>query len=336
MVDLLEKLSNENGVSGNEDKIRQIIIDEVTPYADDISVDSIGNIIVHKSGTGKKILVTAHMDEPGFILSGITDKGYIKFKSVGSMDSRTIISKRVSIGDNKIMGVIGMKAIHLQKRAERENTVDVSDLFIDIGAKDKAHAEKKVKLGDYITFDTSFGALNENVKGKALDSRIGCFCLIEALKKNYKNDIHAVFATQHEVGSRGAKVAAYNINADIALVLDTVESADMFKTADFEKNAKVGHGAVISYMDKRIIADKAASDKLLQMAEKANIKTQMKMSTVGATDGGAVQTSGLAAKTISIGVPCRYSHTPVSIASKADIKAALKLTELFLENGDEI
>jgi endoglucanase len=297
---------------------------------------------VHKSGTGKKLLVTAHMDEPGFILSGITDKGYIKFKSVGSMDSRTIISKRVAIGDNKIMGVIGMKAIHLQKRAERENTVDVSDLFIDIGAKDKAHAEKKVKLGDYITFDTSFGALNENenenvnVKGKALDSRIGCFCLIEALKKNYKNDIYAVFATQHEVGSRGAKVAAYSINADIALVLDTVESADMFKTADFEKNAKVGHGAVISYMDKRIIADKAVSDKLLQMAEKANIKTQVKMSTVGATDGGAVQTSGLAAKTISIGVPCRYSHTPVGIASKADIKAALKLTALFLKNGDEI
>lgn len=338
MADLLEKLCNENGVSGNEDKIRRMIINEITPYTDKITVDSIGNITAFKKGgrSGKKIMITAHMDEPGFIVSDITENGYIKFKSVGAIDSRVIISKRVLIGENKISGVIGMKAIHLQKRSERESTVAVSDLFIDIGAKNKKAAEKKAALGDYITFDTLFGALGENIKGKALDSRIGCYCLIEALKNDYEHDIYAVFAAQNEVGNRGAKIAAYNINPDIALVLDTVEAADMYGTAEHEKNVKVGCGAVISYMDKRVISDRTASDKIMKLAKNKGVKIQTKKSAIGASDGGAAQTARNGSQVINIAVPCRYSHTPVCIASRDDIASMLELISIFLRNGDEI
>lgn len=336
MVELLRRLSSENGVSGNEDNVRNLIIREIGPLADKISVDSIGNIIAFKQGkrSNKKLMLTAHMDEPGFIVSGITEKGYIKFKSVGRIDSRTIISKCVVIGEKKINGIIGMKAIHLQKREERENTVNVSDLFIDIGAKSKKAAERVVKLGDYITFNTKFGAVGNNVKGKALDSRIGCCCLIELLKKDYEDDIYAVFTSQYEIENRGARIAAYNINPDYAIVLDTVEAADMYNSK--EKNAALGGGAVISFMDKRTIADKALSNKLIDVAKAENIPFQLNKAIVSASDGGSVQAAGNGAKVVNISVPCRYSHTPVSIVSRADMQSVVELTYLFLRNGDNI
>lgn len=307
MACLLETLCNENGVSGNEHKIRDIIKKEIADLADDISVDTIGNLIAVKHGkTGRKIMLVSHMDEPGYIVSEITDTGYIKFRAVGKIDPRTIVSKRVSIGENKIKGIIGMKAIHLQKKEERENVVSVSDLFIDIGAKDKKDAQKKVSLGDYIAFDTEFREIGDCVKGKALDARISCVCLIEALKQSYDCTVYAVFASQSETGGRGAGVAAYSINPDMAVIIDTVESADMFGVKPHEKKAALGSGAVV---------------------EESAFKT---------ADAVAVQTARGGTKIIRISVPCRYSHTPVCIASKSDIKSAAERIGLFVKNGDTL
>ncbi|MCC8169348.1 MAG: M42 family peptidase [Oscillospiraceae bacterium] len=336
MAELLKKLCNEIGVSGNDRRIRSLIINEVKRYADEITVDSIGNLIIHKRGRvgEKKIMAAAHMDEPGFIVSGITDKGYIKFNSVGTIDLRTIISKRVVIGDGKLDGVIGMKAIHLQKKSDRENAVSVSDLFIDIGAEDKKEAQKRVAIGDYISFNTSFGVLGENIKGKALDSRIGCYCLAECLKRDYESDFYAVFTAQHEIGGRGAAVAAYNINPDIALVLGSVEAADMFKTKEHERNAVLGGGAVASYMDGGVISDRAAQNRLLELA--ADIPVQLKVPSAAMSDGGTIQTACGGAAVITVDVPCRYSHSPVCIASMRDVESMTELTNLFLRNGDKI
>lgn len=307
MACLLETLCNENGVSGNEHKIRDIIKQEIADYADDIKVDTMGNLIAVKHGKSeRKIMLVAHMDEPGYIVSGITDTGYIKFSAVGKIDPRTIVSKRVLIGENKINGVIGMKAIHLQKKEERENVVKVSDLFIDIGAKDKKDAQKQVHLGDFIAFDTEFREIGGCVKGKALDARISCVCLIEALKQRYDCTVYAVFAVQNEIDGRGAGAAAYDINADTAIIIDTVESADMFGVKPHEKKAVLGGGAVV---------------------EKSAFKT---------ADAVAVQTACAGIKVIRVSVPCRYSHTPVCMASKSDIKSASELIDLFVKNGDTI
>lgn len=336
MACLLEKLSNESGVSGNEHKIRDIIIREITPYVDKIEIDTMGNLIAVKHGKkNKKIMISAHMDEPGFIVSDITDTGYIKFKSVGKIDLRTIVSKRVLIGENKIKGVIGMKAIHLQKKSERENTVDVSDLFIDIGAKDKKNAKKKINLGDFISFDTEFKEIGENIKGKALDSAISCVCLAEALKQSYESDIYAVFAVQSEIEGRGAQVAAYGINPDAAVILDTIEAADMFGVKPNEKTASLGGGVVISHMDKRAVFDSAASDKLMKLAMDNGVKAQPRVLSAAASDGGAVQTACTGIPTVNISVPCRYSHSPVCMASKSDIASAVELAGLFLKNAKD-
>lgn len=336
MACLLKRLSEADGVSGNEHKIRDIIIKEITPYVNKISLDSMGNLIAVKYGrNGKKIMLSSHMDEPGFIVAGITDTGYLKFSPVGKTDPRLIVSKRVSIGENRVKGVIGMKAIHLQKKTERENVVSVSDLFIDIGAKNKKEAEKKIDLGDFIAFDSAFRETEEKAIGKALDSRISCVCLIEALKNSYDCDIYAVFAVQSEIEGRGAQVAAYAAEPDKAVIIDTVEAADMYGVKDCEKTAALGGGAVISYMDKTSLFNKNAADRLKTLAEDNGISVQKKSSASGVSDGGAVMTARGGIETINISVPCRYSHSPVCMASKADISAAAELIKLFLNNEKE-
>ncbi len=229
MAELLKKMSEINAVSGNENDIRNLIIAEIKDNVDDITVDTMGNVIAYKKGSdsGKKIAVAVNMDEPGFIISGVTEKGYLKFKAVGNIDPRKIISKKVVIGADKIKGVIGMKAIHLQTKSERENVVAASKLFIDIGAKDKEDAEKYVKLGDYVTFDTEFMQIGSNVKGKALDRSGICTSLINAVEKEYKYDTYMCFLVQSEVGARGAKIVSHRINADVILSVSSAETADM-------------------------------------------------------------------------------------------------------------
>ena len=167
---LIKELCNLSGVSGNEGEVRNFIKEKITPYADEITVDTIGNLIALKKGDGtKKVMVSCHTDEVGFIVSGANDNGFLEFKTVGGIDTRVIISKRVIIGDNKIPGVIGMKAVHLQKKSERETVPEVSSLYIDIGTKTKEEALSKVKLGDYVAFDTTFEMLGEDTfKAKAI------------------------------------------------------------------------------------------------------------------------------------------------------------------------
>ena len=332
---LLERLCNECGVSGDEGRIREIIKSEITPYVDNITVDSMGNIIAFKKGkdSSKKVMMAAHMDEVGFIISGITDKGYLKFKTVGGIDTRVIISKKVLIGDKRVHGIIGMKAIHLQGATERENVPDVSDLTIDIGAKSKEDAKKRVSIGDYATFDTLYSDLGtDKVKAKALDDRVGCAALVEALKRDCEYDLYACFTTQEEVGLRGATVCAYNINPDIALVIEGTTCSDVYKCDEKDYVTKCGGGGVLSFMDGSTIFDSKLRDTLYNLAEKNNILVQYKKAATGGTDAGIIHKTGCGVKTAVIAVPCRYIHSPVSVASKMDIEAVKKFTCMFLEN----
>ncbi len=339
MAELLKLLSKTDGVSGNEHKLRAIIIERIKDITDDITVDSMGNLIAFKKGKkgGRTVAVTANMDEPGFIVSGITDKGYLKFKTVGTIDARKLVSKKVVIGDNRIKGVIGMKAIHLQTKSERENVVPADKLFIDIGAKNKTDAQKYVSLGDYVTFDTEFKILGDNIKGKALDRSGACRALIKALENEYDCDMYACFLVQHEVGARGAKIAAHRLNADAVITVSTADTTDMHGCEDENSGCKIGGGVVINYADKGVIADKELTDSMIKSAKKAKIKMQIKVLGQWSGDAGAMQTNGFAVKCLSAALPCRYSHSPVSIMSLDDIKNTAGYISLFLNKiGDMI
>ena len=334
----LKELTNLSGVSGNEAEVREFIISKIKPYADEITVDTMGNVIALKKGdSSKKVMLSAHMDEVGFIISEITEKGYLKFKTVGGIDTRTILAKRLRIGKNKVLGVIGMKAVHLQKKSEREQTPEIKELFIDIGAKDKESAEKLINLGDYATFDTEFEQFGEDtVKAKALDDRAGCAVLIEAMKNPVKYDTYFCFTTQEEVGLRGARVAANRINPDIALVVESTSCSDVYGFEPYESVTKLGKGAAVTFMDGTTIVDNAFRKKLFDMAKSANIAVQYKCSTSGGNDAGRIHLSGNGVKTASVSLPTRYLHSSASIASLVDLNAVLGLVELFLQRIDEV
>lgn len=336
---LLKKLCEASGVSGNENEVRDIIIKEISDIADKITVDTMGNVIAYKKGTSsnKKIMMSAHMDEVGFIITGITDSGYLRFDTVGGIDTRVIISKKVTIGSDKIKGIIGMKAIHLQKTAERESVPEIKDLFIDIGAKNKSEAQKYINLGDYAVFDTEFAEFgNDKIKAKALDDRVGCDILIKSLQKICKYDRYICFLVQEEVGLRGATIAANRIKPDLALVLESTTCSDVFGSKEHEYATVLGGGVAVSFMDRTTIVDKEYRQWLYNAAVKAEIPVQYKKTVMGGNDAGAVHISGEGVKTASLSVPCRYLHSPAGIVSKTDVNAMNDLVDLFIENAEEI
>ena len=335
---LLKELTNLSGVSGNEKKVREFIISQISDYCDKIEIDSIGNIIALKKGKqDKKVMLAAHMDEVGFIISEITDKGFLKFKTVGGIDTRTILAKRLKIGENGVLGVIGMKAVHLQKKSEKDSVPEISDLYIDIGAKDKESAEKLVKLGDYAVFETEYEKLGENtIKAKAIDDRAGCAVLIELIKKPQKYDTYFCFTTQEEVGLRGARLAAYKIKPNISLVIEATSCSDVYGFEPYESVTKMGSGAAVTFMDRTTIIDDELRKKIFEMGKEAKIPVQYKGSTSGGNDAGRIHISGEGIKTAVISLPCRYIHSCASVASLIDFAAVKNLAELFLEKIDEV
>ena len=338
MAELLKRLSEAHAVSGCETAAREIILDEIKGITDDITVDTMGNIIAFKKGreSGKTIAkckvfaITANMDEAGAIISGITDKGYIKFKSVGDIDPRKLVSKKI-ITESGVKGVIGMKAIHLQTREERENVVKVKDLYIDIGARDKEDAKKRVSLGEYVTFLTDFDDLGENVKGKALGRSGACTALINALKGDYPYDFYAIFTVQHEVGSRGALITAHRINADVLLTVSAAESGDMIGCSG---GMKLGEGVRVNLRDSRTIADRPLSDALLSLAKENGIRASARVTVPYFSDGGAAQITDT--RVVSAVIPCRYALSPVSIMNKGDISETEKFIRLYLNKIGEL
>ena len=331
MIDILEKLSDSDGVSGNEDEVRDFIIHEIYPFADKIEVDALGNVIAFKKGekSGKRIMLSAHMDEVGFIVTDITDSGYIKFDEVGGIDPRVLISKRVTIGKNKVRGVIALKAVHLQTKEERENAKKISDLSVDIGAKDKTDAERLVSVGDYISFDTKFSKMGKNAcKGKALDDRVGCAAIISAIKEKNKYDTWYCFTVQEEVGCRGSACAARKVKPDYALVIEGTTCSDVSGVSPYLEVTTLGGGAAFSIMDRGSYSDREYTDYLYESAKSAGIKVQYKRTTMGANDARSIQVSASGCRTAAVSVPVRYLHSPVSIISESDFEAVCSIAKM--------
>lgn len=336
---LLKELCEADGVSGNEKAVRDILLREVQKSADDIKIDTMGNLIVYKKGecSDKRIMMSAHMDEVGFIITGITDDGYLRFDTVGGIDTRVIISKKVRIGKERVAGVIGMKAIHLQKASERESVPAIKDLFIDIGADSKSAAENMVHIGDYAAFDTDYAEFgNACIKAKAIDDRAGCAVLLDTLNRKCKYDRYICFLVQEEVGLRGAQIAAHQIKPDIALVLESTTCSDVYGSKEHEYATKLGGGAAVSFMDRSSIVDSNYRKWLYDSAVAAKIPVQYKKTTMGGNDAGAIYISGEGVKTASLSVPCRYLHSPAGVAAKSDIDAMRRIVEIFIDRAEEV
>lgn len=326
---LIKELTDLNGVSGNENEVREFIISKIENLCDSYRVDSIGNIIAYKKGSGSrlKVMLSAHMDEVGFIVSGHTDKGFLKFKAVGGIDDRILPGKKVLVGNKKLSGVIGSKPIHQQDRDEREKITKIKSLYIDIGAESKEEAEKLAPLGEFIAFDSDFIQLGYDcIKAKALDDRVGCAVLIEALKHSYDFELYACFTVQEEVGLRGAQVAAFNVMPDAALVIEGTTCADVPDVEPQDYSTVLGNGAALTIVDRTCYCDKELVQYLYDVAVRNGIKVQYKQTTTGGNDAGQIQRTGIGVKIASISVPCRYIHSPVSVMSRSDYEAVERLT----------
>lgn len=319
-MELLKRLTQCNSVSGNENEIRELIKNEAKPYADTIFEDALGNLIVRKKGVGKKIMLASHMDEIGVIITFIEENGFLRFAPVGGLYTKDLLGRRVEFSD-KTVGIIGLE----EKATERT----IQNMFIDIGAKDRKEAQKLVKIGDTACFSGEFKMQNNKVIAKALDNRVGCFVLLEALKSLEKtnNDLYFVFTVQEEVGLRGAKTSAFSIMPDLALAIDVTDTGDTPKSEVME--VKLGGGAAIKVMDSSCMCSPEVRSTLIHLAKKNSIPYQMEVLTAGGTDAGAIHLTGSGVKTGAISIPTRFIHSPSEMADVDDILSAVKLTSKF-------
>lgn len=328
---MLKDLCLLNGTSGREEAVRNYIIEKIKDKCE-YSVDALGSVIAFKKGEkapDKKVLVAAHTDEVGFIITDITDDGYLRFAPVGGIDAAVVLGRRVDI--NGIKGVVGAKAVHLLSDDEKKNEPAFDKLAIDIGAADKAEAEKAVSLGDCAYFASDYCEFGDGfIKSKALDDRIGCMLMIELINSDLEYDTYFCFNVQEEVGLRGSGCSAYAVKPDVAVILESTTAADIDGVTGGDKCCVLGKGPVVSFMDGRTIYDKQIFDLAFEVAKENNIKIQTKTKIAGGNDAGAIQKSGAGCRVAAVSLPCRYIHSGSSVVKIGDIEETRRFLPLFL------
>lgn len=349
-INLIRELSLAFGPSGCEDAVRTLITEQIKGDCDNCAVDKAGNLIAVLRGRGpdydpknpRKLMLSAHMDEVGFMITAITEEGYLKFLPVGGIDPRVMCGRHVLVGDDRrrIHGVIASKAIHLQTPEERTKTTPVKNMYIDIGAKDADDAGKYVSVGDYAVFDSefvTFGKDNARIKGKALDDRAGCAMLIEIMRDLHRNpcnmpfDVYFAFTTCEEVGISGANVAAFGIGPDTAIILEATAVNDM-PGAGRDTISKQGEGGTLSLADRGTIYDMGFIEFARQTAEQSGLKCQIKQAMTGGTDAAHIQRSLTGVRVLGLSLPTRYIHSASNVALYEDFEQTHKLVSAMLRN----
>ncbi len=329
MLDLLRKLCLLDATSGDEKTVRDFIISEINGFCE-WKTDPLGNILVFKKGDNrpqKKVMLDAHMDEVGIIISSITDSGFLKFTTVGGIETSALMFRKVKI-NGKINGVICGKPVHLLSKDEGKKLPKNDELYIDIGASSKSEAESLVNLGDRAVICGDFENINGMLLSKALDDRIGCAILIKLIKQPSSYDFYASFSVQEEIGLRGAKTAAFSINPECAIILEGTTAADIAKVNAEDTVCKLKLGPAVSFMDKATCYDR----EFYNAALNSGILCQPKSAVTGGNNSGAVHLSREGVRTIAISVPCRYIHSSSSVATIEDCENAKALAEYML-NG---
>lgn len=334
MINTLKTLCALSGVSSFEDEVRDYIRQRVTPYATDLRVDAMGNLIVLKKGaraTGNKLMLCAHMDEVGLIIKSITEDGYLKFGCVGGIDRRVLLGKQVALGEQKVTGVIGLKAIHMTTAEERKKVPKLEEYYIDIGVKSREEAEKLVGIGDCGVFVSDVVEFGDGMlKAKAIDDRVGCAVLVKLLEENLPMDCTFVFTVQEEVGTRGAFGSAFSVTPEIALVLEGTTAADNPALDESLQVCWPGKGPVLSWMDGGSIYDRGLFELLRDLADRKGLPWQMKHYLAGGTDASAIQRTKSGVRVAGISAAVRYLHAPSSVANISDMEHMLTLARLFV------
>lgn len=349
-INLIRELSLAFGPSGCEDAVRSLIVEQIKGDCDNYTVDKAGNLIAVIRGRGpdydkknpRKLMLSAHMDEVGFMITAITEEGYLKFATVGGIDPRVLCGRHVQVGDEKrrIHGVIASKAIHLQTSEERSKTTPVKNMYIDIGAKDAEDAGKYVSVGDYAVFDSefvTFGKDGAKIKGKALDDRAGCAMLIEIMRDfhgtpcNMPFDVYFAFTTCEEVGISGANVAAFGIAPDTAIILEATAVNDL-PGAGRNFVSKQGEGGTLSLCDRGTVYDMGFIDYARQTAEQNGLKCQLKQAFTGGTDAAHIQRSLTGVRVLGLSLPTRYIHSASNVALYEDFEQTYKLVVAMIRN----
>jgi len=330
---LLKKLTEAMGPSGFENEIRNVIRAEVESLVDKSYTDVLGSLLCEKNidAAGPKVMLDAHMDEVGLMIVHAEDSGLLKFRALGGVDPRVLVSKPVHIGSSKRHGVIGSKPIHLQSPDERTKPLKLDQLYIDIGAKDKSDALAAVKLGDVAVFTTVYEEIGERAaKAKSFDDRVGCGALIEVLRDAPNLPLYAAFTVQEEVGLRGATTAAYRLQPDIAIALEGTVCFDVVGAPGHGQSTIMGAGPALTVQDGQTLADRRFLEFMMSVAEKHNIPYQMRRVKGGSNDYGSIHKvrEGIIGGAIS--VPVRYIHAPAQIISLDDYDNTIRLTKAVL------
>ncbi len=340
-MDLLEKLCIAHGVSGFENEVLDILKEELGRSCDEVSADSFGNIIGKKGRGDKKIMLAAHMDEVGFMVKHITSDGFLNFVKIGGIDNRVLLNQRVLIRTRKgdVFGLIGSKPPHLQKPEERKKVVKHEEMFIDIGVKTKKEAEKKVEIGDPIIFEPNYGKLNGKLYyGKAIDNRIACYILVkimESLPKNLKKTVYAVGSAQEEVGLKGARVAAFKLDPDYAIAVDTTLAGDTPEISEKESSLCLGKGPAITITEasgRGVITHPKVKDVIMKSAKKKKIPVQIDVLEGGMTDAAIIYLTREGIPSGVISIPTRYIHGPSAVFHMKDVDNTVKLAVEAIKN----
>jgi len=319
MFETIKNLTRAFGVSGNEEEIRETIISQIKDKVDEIKVDALGNLFAIKKGTGKKIMLAAHMDEIGIIVTHIDKNGFLRFSNLGGVSPFISLGQRVKFKT----GIIGV--ISKEEKFEDIKALKLSNLFIDIGAQSREEAEKLVNVGDVANFVGETVQQGDMIVSKALDDRAACGVLVKTIKNLPKteNEIYFVFTVQEELGLRGAKTAAYQIEADYAIAVDVTETGDTPESRLME--VSVGKGPAIKIKDNSVMCHKDVIELIKSKAEENNIPYQFEILEHGGTDAGSIHISGGGIPTGAISIPTRYIHSPSECASLKDLENCVKL-----------
>jgi putative aminopeptidase FrvX len=337
-LELLKQLSEVAGIPGWEDRVRDLVQKELKGLVDDVRTDALGNVIAHKKGKGKKIMIAAHMDEIGFYVKHVDDKGFLRVQNVGGFDTRNLFARQVTVhsakGDLIALMNPGSKPIHIASPEERNKIPMLAEFFVDTGLSSE-EVKKRVKVGDPVTLRQEAHGLGKFFTGKAMDDRVAVFVVLESLKqlksKKLPYDLYAVFTTQEEVGLRGAVTSAYGVEPDVGIALDITLAVDTPGSSPDQAVTELGKGVAIKVMDSYSISDRGLVQTFVDLAETKKITYQMEVLPLGGTDAGAIQRSRAGVPSITLSIPTRYVHTVTECVHTDDVIATIELLNAYLQ-----
>ncbi len=337
---LLTRLVTAPGISGYEQRIRDVVRAELEGVVDEVRTDGLGNLLGIRRGSGPRVMLSAHMDTIGFLVSHVDDDGFIRISPVGGFDPRTLVNQRVLVqGRRDLVGLVGMatKPVHLTTPQEREKAPKLEDLFVDVMLPAE-EAKQNVSVGDPVTLLREPVETDRAYSSPYQDDRVGVYVLLEALRgaRDLRAEVCAVVSVQEEVGLRGARVSAFGVEPDLGIALDVSPAADTPGGENRQQHAVLGKGVAIGLMDSSHIADPRLVARLKERAERNSIQYQLQLTNRGGTDAGGIQLSRAGVPVVTLCVPTRYIHTSNELVVKSDVDEAVALLARFLESAHEL